>query len=746
VTVAEPRPRRAEAAETPLAEQSHVDGNSDGARASVATRVRRVLFGAPKDVKDPSAFHKLSLVALLAWVGLGADGLSSSAYGPDEAFRALGEHHGLAFFLALAMAATVFIISYGYSRIIEQFPAGGGGYVVASKLLGPRTGVISGAALLVDYVLTITISIASGADAIFSFLPPAWQAWKLPVAFAGILLLSVLNVRGVKESVTALVPVFALFILCHLVLLVSSIGGHASEMTRVGADVRDSIRTTSLQLGAFGAFKLLIHAYSLGGGTYTGIEAVSNGVGMMREPRVQTAQRTMTLMASSLAITAAGILLSYLLVHARAEPGKTMNAVLLERVTGGWQVIGLPFGHWFVIAALLSEGALLFVAAQAGFLDGPRVMANMASDSWLPHRFASLSDRLSMRNGVAIMAAAAVGALFYTRGDVGKLVVMYSINVFLTFSLSNLAMSKFWLRHRREHARWGRHLCAHLLGLALCATILVITIIEKFSEGGWVTLFLTALLIVLCFGIKRHYGFVTSALKKLDLELPSPREVETLLAASSAALARGALHAPQPARAAAAPGPGEAFAPMGTQGLLEHHAAQDPDPSHPVAILLVGGYSGLGRHALLTLLRMFPDHFRGIVFVSVAVVDSESFKGADQIAALEQRTREGLLRYEYYSRSLGLPAASAFAVGTEVPVELEKIAGALVRRYPKALFVGGQLIFEEDTLWTRLLHNETGFIVQSRLQRRGIPMIVVPVRVHLRQRRMLQTAVAGRAT
>src|SRR3954464_8726385 len=137
------------------------------------------------------------------------------------------------------MAVAVFIISYGYSRIIEQFPAGGGGYVVASKLLGPRTGVISGAALLVDYVLTITISIASGADAIFSFLPPAWQAWKLPVAFAGILLLSVLNVRGVKESVTALVPVFALFILCHLVLLVSSIGGHASEMTRVGADVRD---------------------------------------------------------------------------------------------------------------------------------------------------------------------------------------------------------------------------------------------------------------------------------------------------------------------------------------------------------------------------------------------------------------------------------------------------------------------------------------------------------------------------
>src|SRR6185369_7700230 len=122
---------------------------------SLGMRLRRAVFGPPRDVKDPHAFHKLSLVALLAWVGLGADGLSSSAYGPDEAFRALGAHTGLAIGLALATAITVFIISYGYSRIIEQFPSGGGGYVVASKLLGPRTGVVSGSALLVDYVLTI---------------------------------------------------------------------------------------------------------------------------------------------------------------------------------------------------------------------------------------------------------------------------------------------------------------------------------------------------------------------------------------------------------------------------------------------------------------------------------------------------------------------------------------------------------------------------------------------------------------
>jgi hypothetical protein len=339
---------------------------------------------------------------------------------------------------------------------------------------------------------------------------------------------------------------------------------------------------------------------------------------------VRTAKRTMSLMAVSLAVTAGGILLSYLLVHAHPEPGKTMNAVLFERVAGSWNIGGIAVGKGFIIAALLSEGALLFVAAQAGFLDGPRVMANMATDSWLPHRFAALSDRLSMRNGVMIMAAAALGALIYTRGDVSKLVVMYSINVFLTFSLSNLAMARFWIRHRAEHSDWVKHLFAHAVALALCATILVITILEKFIDGGWLTLLVTAVLVVVCFGIKEHYASVVRALRKLDTDLPSPPEVEEALALAAQKEETGTQFEDH-------------------HGLMEHHTPRDPDSEKPVAILLVGGYSGLGRHSLLTLLRMFPHHFSGVVFLSVAVVDSESFKGADQLAALEERTRKNLL-------------------------------------------------------------------------------------------------------
>src|SRR6188768_2234257 len=256
-------------------------------------RVRRVVLGAPKDVAEPHAFHKMSLIAFLAWVGLGADGLSSSAYGPEETFRQLGEHVGLAVFLAVAMIATVFIISYGYSRIIEQFPSGGGGYLVASKVLGGGAGVVAGSALLVDYVLTITISIAAGADAIFSFLPKHWSHIELGCSIAGIALLTLMNLRGIKESVTSIAPIFAVFLVTHAILLLAAIGSHVPQLPAVAGEVRANVGGTVSALGLFGTLALAMRAYSLGGGTYTGIEAVSNGVGIMREPRVQTAKRTM---------------------------------------------------------------------------------------------------------------------------------------------------------------------------------------------------------------------------------------------------------------------------------------------------------------------------------------------------------------------------------------------------------------------------------------------------------------------
>jgi amino acid transporter len=692
-------------------------------------KIRAFLFGAPKDVRSEKTFHSISLVAMLAWVGLGADGLSSSSYGPDAAFREImtpgHDYSSLALFLAIGTAVTVFIISYAYTRIIEHFPSGGGGYVVATKLLGPRFGVVSGSALLVDYVLTITTSVASGGEAVFYLIPRAWfgkaatsmspddigtwldpvQRTKVLIEIAAISILVILNIRGVKESVAAVMPIFAAFVLTHVVLLVVAIGGHVGDIGAVSAETTANLHSTVKSLGAFTAIALFVRAYSLGGGTYTGIEAVSNGVPIMREPKVRTAKRTMVLMATSLSITAGGIILAYLLVHVAPDfndSTKPMNAILLDRVAGHWRLGGWNAGYWFVLIALCSEAGLLFVAAQTGFVDGPRVMANMAIDSWLPHRFAALSERLSMQNGVLLMGGTSIAALLYTHGNVEKLVVMYSINVFLTFSLSNLGMTRFWIKNRAEHEDWVRHLPVHIIGLALCVVILIVTSVVKFAVGGWLTLVVTGLLVAVCFWIKRHYERVVNAIRRLDTELADP-----LLEVAM----------PKPSVA----------------NLEEAASAARIDRKLPVAVLFVGGYGGLGRHALLTLLRMFPGHFKGIVFCSVAVIDSGVFKGIDEVHELESRTRKALDRYVQYAGWLGLPAEHVFTTGTEVAVEAEKIGVDLIQKYPRALFVAGQLIFEEETIATRALHNESAFMIQRRLQHAGVPMIVLPVRLNLRE-------------
>lgn len=177
-------------------------------KAGLIDRIHHKLVGPPRNIKDSSLFQKISLVPILAWIGLGADGLFSSAYGPEEVFKALGEHTYLAIFLALSTAITVFIISYTYSRIIEYFPHGGGGYVVATHTLGEKAGVLSGCALLVDYMLTINVSIVACGDALFSFLPTEIHSFKLPFEILLIVVLIILNLRGVKESVIILAPIF----------------------------------------------------------------------------------------------------------------------------------------------------------------------------------------------------------------------------------------------------------------------------------------------------------------------------------------------------------------------------------------------------------------------------------------------------------------------------------------------------------------------------------------------------------
>ena len=666
-------------------------------RPTGVQRLKRVLLGRPKDLQDPQLFRHISLAAFLAWVGLGADGLSSSAYGPQEAFKNLGEHTYLAVFMAAATAFTVLIIAASYSRVIEHFPFGGGGYVVASRLLGPRLGVVSGSALLIDYVLTISVSIAAGGDAVFSVLPNGdhWASLqvaglplKLQVELSAFAVLVILNLRGVKESVKTLMPIFLVFLVTHAILIGAGIGLHLGRAHEVAREVSTGLSRGLSTLGFGGLALLFLRAYSLGGGTYTGIEAVSNGLQIMREPRVQTAKRTMAYMAISLAVTAGGIILCYLLLDVHyVDDNHTMNSLLAAKLAGNVRIAGLPVGAWFVFVTLLSEALLLFVAAQAGFIDGPRVMANMAHDSWFPHRFSALSDRLTMQNGVLLMGGAGFIMLLQTRGKVDTLVVLYSINVFLTFSLTQAAMLRYWSRGdtRAKHPDWKQHIGLHLVAGVLCATILIITVLEKFLEGGWLTVVATGTLVALCFGIKRHYGGVSQRLKRLDQILE--------------ALPRG----PAPALTV--------------------------DRKKPAAVLLVGGYSGLGIHSLLTVVKLFPRYFASVVFMSVGVVDSATFQGVDEVDRVRDQAEEDLKKYVDQARRMGLPADYRVGMGTEAVAGCVRLAEEIAQEFERPIFFAGKLIFERERWFDRFLHNETAFAIQRRLQFAGLPMVVLPVRV-----------------
>ncbi len=639
------------------------------------------IIGGPKDIHDPSIFHKISLIALLSWIGLGADGLSSSAYGPEEAFRAIGSHTYLALALAVATALTVFIISFTYSKIIEHFPHGGGGYIVATHTLGKRAGVVSGSALLVDYVLTITISLAASGDALFSFLPLEFHQFKLIFKIALIAALLLLNLRGVKESITTLTPIFAVFVITHVILLgygiFSNVGNAGQVVTNFGQGFSNDIMT----IGFIGILAIFLRAFSLGGGTYTGIEAVSNGLQIMREPKVQTGKKTMMYMAISLAVTAGGLLILYLLFNIHPIEGKTLNAVLADTLFGGWK-----YGYLIALITILSEGALLFVAAQTGFIDGPRVMANMAKDSWLPHRFSSLSERLTMQNGVLLMGGAAIALMIYTKGSVAALVVMYAINVFLTFSLSELGMSRFFIRNRHKINGWLKNLLIYIMGLILCVIILSVTVYEKFGEGGWVTLVITSIIVTICYLVKKHYTRVKHMIRGLD----------------------------------------EIF------NRIRHNRLpnfEHVDRKKSTAVLLVHDFDGFGIRTLLSIITNFPGLYKNIIFISVGEIDSGAFKGRGEIEALKASVKRSLEKYVHFARKHGFPADYRMDIGTDVVETATNLCETVAKEFPKSTFFAGKPVFRHEGLMHRLLHNETPFVIQRRLQFIGAPMVVLPVKV-----------------
>ena len=649
-------------------------------------KIREILLGKALDPLKSETRHSLALVAFLAWVGLGADGLSSSAYGPEESFRALGEHTHLGLYLALATALTVFIIALAYNQVIELFPTGGGGYRVATKLVGPYLGLVSGVALILDYVLTIAISVASGVDALASLLPLGFQDYKLwaEAFFVGMLI--VLNLRGLKEAIRFLLPVFLGFVATHLVLIVYGIFVHAEYLPALVPTTLADTGSLTRQIGWAGVASMLLLAYSQGGGTYTGLEAVSNNVNMLAEPRVRTGKMTMLYMALSLAFTAGGIFLLYLLWDARHVDGETLNATTFRLIIDSMGTGNQWLNDLLLAVVLAFEAGLLFVAANTGFLGGPAVLSNMAADSWVPHKFRYLSTRLVTQNGILVMGIAALAILFWTQGSVTLLIVLYSISVFLTFAISLFGLCRYWWRQRRQLAHWKRRFLLSLIGFVICASILSVLLYEKMFAGGWATAVIIAGIAALCIYIRNHYRETKEAIRSVDQIFSS-----------------------QP------------FGP--------NMDTIEPDPVNQTAVFIVGTSRGGGLHALLWVQRMFPGHFKNFIFVNARTVDSHANGGEGAGEQMRAEANATLQFFVDFCRSHGMASSSYLGFGTDAVQEVTKLCFDISREYPNAIFFTSKLIFEQDNWFIRLLHNQAALAIQRRLHFDGLQMVILPMKV-----------------
>jgi amino acid transporter len=655
-------------------------------------KLKNTFIGRARDIQDKSTFHRISLIAFFAWIGLGVDGISSSCYGPEEAFRHLQDHPSLAIFVALGTVFTIFIIASSYNQIVKLFPHGGGGYLVGSKLLSPTVGMISGCALIVDYVLTITLSISSGTDAVFSFLPENMHSMKLMVALAGVSLLILLNLRGVKESVMSLTPFFAVFMITHVFAIVYVFVTHGANFSHVAGETANQLHSSVSQLGMLGTIFLILKAYSMGAGTYTGIEAVSNGLPILREPKVKTARKTMTLMAVSLSVMVLGLMIAYSLYGVRINPNKTLNAVLLESITAGW---GHGLGYGFVLITLISEATILFVAAQTGFIDGPRIMANMAVDLWFPKKFAALSDRLVTMNGVLLMGVAAIVLMAISRGSVKLLVVLYSINVFITFSISQLGMVKHWWVSRKKLDHWKRKITVNGVGFFLTSFILISVIVVKFREGGWITLIITGMLALLAINIKQHYYKTKLRLQKMRLTAYAHLD--------------------------------EMIQQLPCDEI--HRSKIEFSPTENTAVILVSGFGGTGLTTFLKIMDNFNGFYRNYIFVRIGIINSKIYRGSEEMEHFKETVREDGKKYVKIANQLGFYGKSVWTIGTDPVNEVYRVMKRMMPRLGRVTFFGGQLVFSKTFYLSQLLHNHTIFSIQKRFFKFGIPIVIFPIKI-----------------
>jgi amino acid transporter len=467
--------------------------------------VKRILLGTP--IPTAHAAHE-RLGPLTGLAIFASDALSSVAYATEEILLILmlagAATLGLAVPIAVAIGLLIAIVVSSYRQTILAYPQGGGSYIVTRENLGRYPSLVAGAALLVDYVLTVAVSVAAGIAAITSAIRPLYP-YRVLLCVVGVALIAVGNLRGVRESGRLFALPTYLFLGAYVVLI-----GWGGVQWALGATAAGVPAVPGGGGEALTAF-LVLRAFSSGCAALTGIEAVSDGVPAFRAPEAQTARRVLLALGGILIVLFLGIsALAYAFGVVPVE-GETVNSQLARRVFGESPIYYLVQGVTMLI---------LILAANTSFADFPRLASFLARDRFIPRQFANRGDRLAFSNGILILALVSIGLLVLFQGNTHALIPLYALGVFLSFTLSQASMVRYWFRHRR--AGWPLRALLNGTGAAATGVVAVIVGVTKFTHGAWIVVVLLPCMVALFLTIRRHYDEVALQLS-VDQVTPPPR-------------------------------------------------------------------------------------------------------------------------------------------------------------------------------------------------------------------------------
>jgi amino acid transporter len=455
--------------------------------------IRRALLGPPL---DSAAVVQERIRKLIALPVLSSDLLSSVAYGPEAmvAILVLAGSAALGLTLPIGAALVVLMIAVGlsYRQTIRAYPHGAGSYIVASANLGSRAGLTAGAGLMMDYILTVSVSVASGIDAIVSALP---RLTPLAVQL-GLLVIAVLlagNLRGVRGAGKLFAAPTYAFVAGMLLLIAA---GLAQALLR-GTTVAPQPPSPTEGLGVL----LVLRAFASGATSMTGIEAVSNAVPVFKAIEWRNARTTLTWMVSLLVVMFAGLVILIHLDGVVPQPSQTVLSQLAHQT--------FPRGPLYAYIQV-TTALILLLAANTAYQDFPRLLFFMARDGYAPRAFLRLGDRLVFSNGLVALTVAAAAILIAFHGRIQALIPLYAVGVFLAFTLSQAGMVRHWLRERGPH--WRKSILVNATGAALSAIVLLTAAVTKFVEGAWIVVIAVPVLILTSLRIKHHYDTVHAAL------------------------------------------------------------------------------------------------------------------------------------------------------------------------------------------------------------------------------------------